>query len=231
MKKLTYNDDFVIGSMDDLIDAIGEFGFVPFFANSIDGFSLEEHIADGCWYYGEDPWEAWEWKGPVIQKTGCAYGKFIGNKAVWISPEWFSDFANYRRDGYDFDARYDDGLAAYDDKCLYELVDANAPVLSKDLKKKGNYGKGGKKGFDSSITRLQKQCYVVTSDFKYAVDKSGNRYGWGIAEYTTPEKLMGRKFTDKVYKRTPEESLERIVKHLMKILPDAGEKQIRRLLK
>lgn len=32
-----------------------------------------------------------------------------------ISPKWFPDFANFRRQGYDFDARYDDGLEyAYD---------------------------------------------------------------------------------------------------------------------
>ena len=227
----TYSDNFEIGSMEELASAVKEFGFVPFFAGDIEGFSLEEHIADGCWYYDSDPWDAWEWKGPVIRKTKCAYGKFLSNKAVYISSEWFPDFANYRRDGYDFDARYEDGLASYNDKTLYELVDEHAPILSKELKETGNYRKGGKKGFDSSITRLQKQCYVITSDFTHAKDKFGNEYGWGIAEYTTPEKFMGKKFTDKVYKRSPEESLERIVAHFKKILPDADEAQIRKLLK
>ena len=42
---------------------------------------------------------------------------------------------------------------------------------------------------------------------------------------------MGKKFTDKVYKRSPEESLERIVNHMKKILPDADEASIRKLLK
>ena len=84
-------------------------------------------------------------------------------KAVFISRKWFPDFANYRREGYDFDARYEDGLTSFRDKELYELVDANAPALSKKLKKLGGYRKGGKKGFDSIITRLQAQCYVVIS--------------------------------------------------------------------
>ena len=47
----TYSDNFVIGSMEELAAAVKEFGFVPFFANEIEGFSLEEHISDGCWYY------------------------------------------------------------------------------------------------------------------------------------------------------------------------------------
>ena len=230
MGRRTFSDRFTIGSEEELIQAIDEFGFVPFFENEIRGFSLEEHIAPGCWYGGSDPWEAWEWKGPVIRASNCAYGKFLQNKAVYISKELFADFANYRRDGYDFDARYEDGLASRDDKELYELLTANAPILSKPLKAIGNYRKGGRKGFDSSITRLQRQCYVTVSDFRYAVDKFGNEYGWGIAEYTTPEILWGDSFTDVVYKRSPEESYERLMKHFRKILPKADEKQIAQIL-
>ncbi len=231
-KGLTYSDKFRIGSMQDLIDLIGEVGFVPFFANEIEGFSIEEHIGKGCWYSDGDDgfWPAWEWKGPVIGKTKCAYGKFLNGKAMYISPKFFPDFANYRRDGYDFDARYDDGLASFYDKELYELLDSNAPVMSKKLKSLGGYGKGGRKGFDSSITRLQKQCYVITSDFRYETDRFGNTYGWGVAEYSTPEKFMGKKFADAVYKHTPEESHDRLIKHLTKIIPDADLQQIERVL-
>lgn len=232
MEYKTYEDNFTIGSKEELIRAIHDFGFVPFFRNDIEGFSLEEHIAPGCWYDDSvDFWDAWEWKGPVIQEMKCAYGKFLRNKAVYISAKWFPDFANYRRDGYDFDARFDDGLASKEDKALFDLLDANAPILSKPLKALGDYGKGGRKGFDGSITRLQRQCYVIISDFKYATDKYGNEYGWGIAQYSTPEHFFGKKFTDTVYKRTPEESFERLVRHFKKILPLAGEDSIRKLLK
>lgn len=219
--------------MQDLEDLIDEAGFVPFFANEIEGFSIEEHIGKGCWYTDGDNgfWPAWEWKGPVINDMKCAYGKFLNGKAMYVSAKFFPDFANYRRDGYDFDARYDDGLASFYDKELYDLLSANAPVMSKKLKKLGNYGKGGKKGFDTMITRLQKQCYVITSDFRYETDRFGNAYGWGVAEYSTPEEFLGKKFTSNVYKRSPEESCERLVKHFEKILPDADITDIRRILK
>jgi len=231
---MTYSDDFIVSSRQGLMDLIDKIGFVPFFENEIEGFSLEEHIARECWYDGQDPWPAWEWKGPVIRELGCAYGKFLRGKAMYVSAKWFPDFANFRRDGYDFDARYDDGLASYHDKELFEVLDANAPILSKELKRIGGYsgGKGtAKKGFDTSITRLQKHCYVIISDFGHSTDKFGNEYGWGIAEYSTPEKFFGKKFTDSVYKRTPEESYDRVVKHLKKILPHASEEAIRKILK
>ena len=230
---MTFADDFTINSMQELMAVIDEMGFVPFFENEIEGFSIEEHIGPGCWYNDGDNgfWPAWEWKGPIIKEMKCAYGKFLRNKAMYISPKWFSDFANYRRDGYDLDARYDDGLASFYDKELFDLLEANAPIMSKQLKQVGGYGKNGRKGFDTTITRLQKQCYVVISDFRYATDKFGNEYGWGTAEYSTPEKFLGKKFTDSVYKRKPEESYARVLKHFKKILPDVDQKQIEKILK
>ena len=220
--------DLYIRQKEDLIRAVNDLGFLPFFQNSIEGFSIEEHADPKIWFGDiEGPWE---WKGPVIRELRCAYGKFFGKKAAYISKEWFPDFANYRRDGYDFDARFDDELASYQDKKLFDLVDTNAPVLSKNLKQLGNYRKGGNKGFDTVMTRLQAECYVIISDFKYMTDKYGQRYGWGVAEYSTPECFMGSDFTHNVYQRSPQESYERIYAHLRKILPGADDTKLKKLL-
>lgn len=220
--------DYLIRTQADLERAVEECGILPLFANALPGFSVEENVAPEAWFSGEEG--VWEWKGPVIRATGCAYGKFLGNKAVFISREWFADFANYRRDGYDFDARFDDELASYRDKELYDLVARMAPALSKEIKKAGNYKKGGKKGFDTILTRLQAQCYVITSDFVYQKDRHGNPYGWGVAEYSTPEVFMGEDFAERVYAREPKESYERIVGQVQKLLPDCDRKSIERFL-
>lgn len=222
--------DFYIETKQDLIDAVQTFGFVPLFSNPIPGFSIEEHVAPQVWF-NDDNEGVWEWKGPVIRESGCVYGKFFGHKAVFISKDWFDDFANYRRNGYDFDARYDDGLAGFRDKTLYDTLAANAPVLSKDLKRIGGYGKDGRQGFDTMINRLQAQCYVVIRDFVYETDRAGKPYGWGIAQYTTPEKEFGADFCDNVYQRMPEESYERIFVHLRELLPHVDEKAIHRIMK
>lgn len=222
-------NDLYIKNIGDLKTAVTELGFVPFFENSIPGFSIEEHVDPRIWFSNEDG--PWEWKGPVINDLGCAYGKFFEKKAVYVSKEWFPDFANYRRDGYDFDARYEDGLAYIGDKRLYDLIDNNAPILSKYLKQIGNYRKGGNKGFDTIINRLQAQGYVLISDFKYMIDKNGNEYGWGVAEYSTPEQFMGEEFISNVYKRTPEESYIKLFEHLRKILSGADEQAIHKMLK
>ena len=221
--------DFTIRSLQDLIDAVEHFGIVPLFENSIPGFSVEEHCDPRCWFSDTDG--VWEWKGPVIRATGCAYGKLFEKKAAFVSRDCFPDLANYRRDGYDFDARFDDGLASWQDKELFELVDAAAPVVSTRLKALGNYRKGGRKGFDSSMNRLQEQGYVLIDDFVYARDRHGKPYGWGLAEYSTPEKWMGEDFSAHVYEREPRESGERILARLRTLCPAASEDKLRSFLK
>ena len=222
--------DFIIRTKQDLKDAVEAFGFVPLFRNSIRGFSAEEHTAPEAWF-PEEGEGLWEWKGPVIRELNCAYGKFFERKAAIVSRDWFRDLANCRRNGYDFDARFDDGLASYADKTLFDLVEGKEPVLSKELKRLGDYRKGGRKGFDTCIVRLQEQGYIVVSDFVYQTDRFGRPYGWGVAEYSTPEKFLGREFRDHVYDRSPERSRERIFAHLQDLLPQAGEEELRRLIR
>ena len=220
--------DFLVRSKQDLIDAVRSFGIVPLFRNSIPGFSVEEHVSPEVWFAGGDG--VWEWKGPVIRESGCAYGKLFEKKAAFVSAEWYPDLANYRRDGYDFDARWDEGLAPRGDKDLYDLIEANGPVLSRRLKRLGDYGKTGRKGFETTVTRLQARCYVVVSDFVYEQDRLGRPYGWGVAAYATPERLFGAPFADAVYRREPRESRARLLAHLRGLLPGADEAELARFL-
>lgn len=218
-----------IRSCDDLVKLIDAWGFVPLFRNSIRGFSVEELTPPELWFSdtAEGPWE---WKGPAIRASGCAYGKFFQNKAVFISREWFLDFANYRRDGYDYDARFEDGLASFNDKWVYDLLESEPSLLSKELKQRGGFGKDGRKGFDAILTRLQMQGYVTTTNFEYLLDKHGAPYGWGVARYAVPENHFGADFSARVYRRTPEESARRIAEHLADLFPQADQKQIQKIV-
>ena len=210
-------------------DLILEWGFLPFFEGRIKDFSIEE-LADPAIWYTHGDFRVWDWKGPVISDIGCAYGKFFEKKAVFISRDWFYDFANYRRNGYDYEGMVEDELVNYGDKRLYELVATNEPVLSRSLKVLGNYRKGGATGFDTSITRLQMQGFVLVNDIKYQTDRSGREYGWGIAEYATPEYFFGSDFYERTYCRSPEESYERIYRHLKGIFPEAEDQDIIKVL-
>lgn len=82
--------------------------------------------------------------------------------------------------------------------------------------------------FDGYLTRLEMATYIVTEDFVYPRDKHDREYGWGWSLLNTPEDLYGKEICR--CERTPEESYQRIFEHLRKILPDASDKQIQKLI-
>ena len=215
-------------SAEDIVSLVKEIGFLPFFKNDIEGFSVEECTPRELWFTETDG--PWEWKGPIARGGECVYGKFFRGKAGFISLDMFPDFANYRRDGYDFDARYEDGLSAFKDKAVYDVISENGAILSKKIKNQLNYKKDGNKGFESVITRLQMQTYVNIADFVYMKDKHGNQYGWGVAVYTTPEQQFGELVTS-AYSTDPLESRERVLARLRDTLPHTSESELVKLIK
>ena len=223
-----------IHTKEDLIALTEELGFLPFFTNEVPGFSIEENVSPSAWYggdwTGQINWPVWEWKGELAFARTLVYGKFFRGRAGFVSPEWFPDLANYRRDGYDFDARFDDGLAPRKDKEIMDYLLKNGPTLSKGLKAALGYGKGGQTGFETVITRLQMQCYAEPVNFEYQKAKDGSTYGWGVARYGLVDQWYGE-LGRAAYGRTPQESFDRILSHLTEKLPGADPKELRKLLK
>ena len=214
-----------IQTLPELEELVCTLGFLPFFANDIPGFSIEERIAPKLWFAGDID-GPWEWKGPIIRNGRCVYGKLFQKKAGFVSLQWLPRLVNYRRGGYDFEDRYDDGLASYLDKQIYETLVKHGSLRSTDLKRMC----GAPKGFDTCLTRLQMQTYITISDFIYAQDKYGMPYGWGIAQFETLESLYSEDTVTANYDETPEVSGQIIFAYLKSLLPKATEKQIQKII-
>ena len=223
-----------IRTREELVELVNEIGFLPFFSGNIEGFSLEENISYDAWYQGrwsgKIHWDAWDWKGQVLQKRELVYGKFFKKKTGFISLELWPDFCNYRRDGYDFEARFDDGLASYKDKGVVDYITDAGASLTRNIKDSLGYKKGGNKGFETVITRLQMETYVVPVNYEYSRRKNGDEYGWGNCRYDIAENYWGDKLCRSAYKRSPEESLDRLITHIRKQLPRLDEEELRGLL-
>ena len=223
-----------IRTREELVELVNEIGFLPFFSGNIEGFSLEENISYDAWYQGrwsgKIHWDAWDWKGQVLQNRELVYGKFFKKKTGFISLELWPDFCNYRRDGYDFDARFDDGLASYKDKGVVDYITDAGATLTRNIKDDLGYKKGGNIGFETVITRLQMETYVVPVNYEYSRRKNGDEYGWGNCRYDIAENYWGDKLCRSAYKRSPEESLDRLINHIRKQLPRLDEEELRGLL-
>lgn len=211
--------------LDELVE---ELGFLPFFTNEIPGFSVEECCPREYWF--TDIPGPWEWKSEIAEKKHTAYGKFFGKKAGYIAHRFIPHFCNYRRDGYDFDALYDDGKATRKSKDIIDLIEKKGALLSKEIKKELGYKKGGNTGFDTVITALQMQAYVAPISYEHNKDKDGKEYGWGVARYDTFERIFGADFVTSEYDTDPQESRSILVNNLIKIAGPLTEKQINKLI-
>lgn len=74
----------------------------------------------------------------------------------------------------------------------------------------------------------KKAAYVSREVF---LDLANYRRGWGVAQYSTPERTMGEAFTAHVYDREPAESYERLLDRLRALFPHTEEKALKRFLK
>ncbi len=231
MHGLAWDDPLRVRSWEELIDLVNELGFLPLFRNEIDGFSAEEYTSDLFWWTGDPAQDPWLWREIIAGSGKVAYGKFFAGKAGFISLEWLPYFANYRRDGYDFDARWDDGLANIRCKKIMDCLEDTDGLATLDLKRQAGFGKTGEKNFSGIVTDLQMQTYLVIRGFRRKVNKRGGEYGMPVSVYTTPEKLWGYELLSFAYGEKPEESRERIFQRVRENFPDATEEQLKKVLR
>ena len=211
-----------------LIALIQELGFLPLLDSGIAGYSAEELVSDDCRYVvlpdGGWDWPLWKWKGPIVMEGNCVYGKFFDKKAGFISKAWWPDFYNYRRSQHPVPAE-----SSIEETILLTLQEQGSMITRELRAACGFTGPKMRSKFDAYVTRLQMGCYIVTEDFVYPQDKHGREYGWGWSLLTTPEQLLGREAC--LCQRTPEESFQRIYNHFRKLLPEASERQMMKLIK
>lgn len=235
----------MIETQEDLEQLIRVDGFMPFFKNGIEGFSIEE-LTPPEKLFGDDFMDGpWQWKGPIISHWESAYGKFFTKKAGYVSLEWFPDFINWRRSKFPLENESEDA------KHIYRVLVENESMLSKQLKKVSGFSLSRKKRifdpenpteplinkkngtmFDALIAQLQMGTYVCIADFEYQISRNGETYGWGVARYCTPEAMYPELFPieNSVEGRTPEESRERMAVQIKKLFPEVTARQIDKLI-
>jgi len=216
-----------ISSAAELMELIDEIGFIPLLDSGINGFSAEEIVDEDCRYVVFDDggwdWPLWKWKGQIVTEMPCFYGKFFNKKAGFISKAWWPDFCNYRRSKFPYPS-----IDSIEGSVL-DTLRTTGSLITRELRAAcGFNGKGMRSKFDGYVTRLEMATYVITENFVYPIDKRGNEYGWGWSLLNTPEALYGKESCK--CNRSPEESFDRIVSHFSKILPDATERQILKLV-
>ena len=230
MHGLPWDDPYRIRSWEELIHWVDEVGFLPLFKNEIQGFSAEEHTSDQFWWSGDPQQDPWEWRQLIARSGLVAYGKFFDRKAGFISKAWFPHFANWRRDGYDFDSRWDEELASRRQKRIMDQFLSQPEQYSFQLKRLAGFGKDGEKNFEGTVTDLQMSGYLLIRDFRQRRNKKGQPYGWPISVYATPEALWGYEHISSAYAAPPAQSRQLVYEQVRRNFPSATEAALHRVL-
>lgn len=225
-------------------------GFLPFFRNSIAGFSVEE-MADPSLWFEKDIDGPWEWKGPVVRSRTCAYGKFFSGKAMFVSMEWFASFVAWRRAARPLVERPGSGDFITETTVL-DAIRTDGAVVSSDLKAMFDIGTHRRRtasdlvdltglagmetrsrgnALEKVLTALQMGTNICINDFVYPISRAGKPYGWGLASYSTPEELYGPDFMARVEAMHPVVEYRRMTEYLSRLLPRASTRRIESILK
>ncbi len=228
MKGCRRNDSFCLHSPEDLLDIVREIGFLPLFANEIPGFSVEERTQAAYWWT-DGPLDPWAWRLILAPHPDIAYGKFFDKKAGFVSRAWFPAFANYRRDGYDWEGLYEDGKMTARCKRILDILELNQDaeglrLLSCDIRRRAAL----EKGFEGALTDLQMKSFLIMGSFRRRTNRLGRPYGWHVAELMTPETKWGYSFINSCGEK-PEASWLRILNQIRNHFPDAKESAVRKV--
>ena len=214
----------LIRTIEDLAQQTERIGILPFFRNTVPGWSVEDMADRSVWFTGSDG--PWEWKGQLAFEKKCVYGKFIRGRAAFIHPSWFKRLAAWRRDGFDWEARSDQGLVPRGEGLLMAYVTEHPMCQSRHIKRA--LGMGAE--YDKYLSRLQMLTYVCMPDFQYSISKKGVPYGWGNAVIDLPDRYLYEEMAG-VGELDPDTCHLEILNHLADALPgvpfEAFERELR----
>lgn len=231
MEGLDPKDPKRIKTHEELSEFIQEVGFLPLFKNTVEGFSVEEITAADSWFKDNPKEDPWAWREVIAAEGKIAYGKLFCNKAGFVSREWYPYLAAYRRNGYDFDSRYEDGLASHRAKKIMDVLMEYDTLPSNDLKAAAGFGRGGEKGFEGTMSQLQMQTYITVRCFQRRSNKKHEEYGWPVAIYSMSEKLFGEEHVRSFYQLEAAEAREKMIDHIKSKFNKASRAEIEKAMK
>ena len=231
MKGCDPEEPFALHKVEDLALLIHTIGFLPLFSNTIPDFSVEERVPANVWWTGDRETDPWEWRMILARDPEIAYGKFFNRTAGFISKSIFPSFANYRRNGYNFYALFEDELASFRAKKVMDVFALDEEAVGKELlTNEVKEFAAVDKNFQGVLTDLQMQTYLIQSDFRQRKNRKGQPYGWHIAAVETPETKWGRAFVTSAYHEDTEASWRKLSERVKQHFPSATEEAIRKNL-
>lgn len=219
----------VVRDAEEMLNLVREYRLIPFFANQIAGYSVEEHTPAGSWFT-EDNLGPWDWKIGCVQSGDVAYGKFLfSGKAAFATVDVYRELANWRRS----QARYQPDFRQ---QKVLDFMEERGSMTVADVRKLLGINKSAA---DSLITKLQVQTRVITGDIARVYRGADLQYsGWQRSSFCSPEALFedmdfpfpGYRPRTLKSSLTPMESLEFLKDTIRRVCGDVPDKVLMKAL-
>ena len=219
----------VVRDAEEMLNLVREYRLIPFFANQIAGYSVEEHTPAGSWFT-EDNLGPWDWKIGCVQSGDVAYGKFLfSGKAAFATVDVYRELANWRRS----QARYQPDFRQ---QKVLDFMEERGSMTVADVRKLLGINKSAA---DSLITKLQVQTRVITGDIARVYRGADLQYsGWQRSSFCSPEALFedmdfpfpGYRPRTLKSSLTPLESLEFLKDTIRRVCGDVPDKVLMKAL-
>ena len=208
----------IVRSPEGMLSLIKEYRLIPFFANQIPGYSIEEHTPRESWFT-QDDLGPWDWKIDCVRSGDIAYGKFLcGGKASFATVDVYSELMNWRR-----------SLPKYKpstgQRKVLDYVHENGSISVQEVRKLMGINKAAA---DALISKIQMQTRLVTGDIIRVYRGPDLKYsGWQRSSFCTPDDLFEGYLSSSL---TPAESLQFLKDIIRKVCGDVPDKFLMKIL-
>lgn len=212
-----------------MLKLIKEYKLIPFFANPIPGYSVEEHTPADLWFT-EENLGPWDWKIDCVQSGDVAYGKFLlGGKSAFATVDVYREILNWRRSL----SKYQPNAAQLK---VLEYMHEQGSISVAEVRKLMNMKKSAA---DAMMSKLQLSTHVIIGDISRVFRGPELKYsGWQRCSFCSPEALFEELdfpfpgYTPRTLKSslTPGESLEFLKEIIRNVCGDVPDKILMRML-
>jgi hypothetical protein len=135
-----------------------------------------------------DDWSWWDWKQTLPARKACYYAKILRRRGTFISWPWFPIFRAAYADRRSYHRLFRDGLLDRAEKQILDLLAAQGPLLTTDIRLAfGPRTKQNTRRVKSILVDLQ-QRFLITAA---GGDTEGwSHHRWDLTERWAPARLL-----------------------------------------
>lgn len=220
----------MIETFEEAGSVLAKIGILPLSGLFPDHPSLESLTRKDAWHTDlvTDPWQ---WRSRFADEGVAAYGRFMAKKPLLVNAEWFPLLKAALKPSKSLRSRYEDGNVAKEVLRLFDLIEANEGIDTRELRRSaGLQVKESKKIFDDSLIELQSTGEIVISGVAERLNELGTKNGWNSTCYSLSSHWMKRHGIKSIQLER-EEAKEKLLAQFAATSSDSAVQKLAKLLR